>query len=61
MCSKRNKYNIKYPNNIQQSISKETQMYYACTALYLYGNGLAFIVIRKEDECIYMKVNLNKL
>lgn len=51
MCSKRNKYNKKYLNNIQQSIEKETQMYYTCTALYLYGNGLAFIVIRKEDEC----------
>jgi len=52
MYSKRNKYNIKYPN-IQQSVLKEvTQMYYECIALYLNGNGLAFIVIRKENECI---------
>lgn len=52
MYSKRSKYNIKYPN-IQQSVLKEvTQMYYECIALYLNGNGLAFIIIRKENEYI---------
>lgn len=32
MCSKRKKYSMKYQNSIEQNISKETQMYYACTA-----------------------------